>query len=184
VISSWFAIISASITTFAATNVDDILLLTLLSERQVPTRRIVAGQYLGFAIIILLSVLGALAALSIPRHWFRLLGLLPLATGIKQLVTIDRRAAVAQSETGVLSIALVTLSNGSDNIGIYVPFFAIGRAHLPVILLVYTALIAILCLVGRWLGRHPLVLTALRGTSHWLVPVMFMILGIYIVLTS
>jgi cadmium resistance protein CadD (predicted permease) len=184
VINSWYAIISASITTFAATNVDDVLLLTLLSARQVPTRRIVAGQYLGFTIIVLLSVLGALAALSIPRHWFRLLGLLPLGTGIKQLVTIDSRTAPAQSETGMLSIALVTLSNGSDNIGIYVPFFAIGRAHLPFILLLYAALIGTLCFVGRWLGGRPLVLTALRGTSHRLVPGTFMILGIYIILTS
>lgn len=39
----------ASVTTFAATNIDDICLLTIFFfARRVPARRIVAGQYLGF----------------------------------------------------------------------------------------------------------------------------------------
>jgi cadmium resistance protein CadD (predicted permease) len=42
-------VLAASVTTFAATNVDDIFLLTLFVVRRVPTRRIVAGPYIGFA---------------------------------------------------------------------------------------------------------------------------------------
>jgi cadmium resistance protein CadD (predicted permease) len=42
------AVVTASVTTFAATNIDDIVLLTFFFARRVPTRNIVAGQYLGF----------------------------------------------------------------------------------------------------------------------------------------
>jgi cadmium resistance protein CadD (predicted permease) len=42
-------VLAASMTTFVATNVDDIFLLTVFFVRRVPTRRIVAGPDLGFA---------------------------------------------------------------------------------------------------------------------------------------
>jgi cadmium resistance protein CadD (predicted permease) len=54
-----FAILAASVTTFAATNLDDLFLLTLFFARRVPTRRIVVGQYLGFAAIVLMSMTAA-----------------------------------------------------------------------------------------------------------------------------
>jgi len=41
-------VLAASVTTRAATNLDDIFLLTVLFARRLPTRRIVAGQYFGF----------------------------------------------------------------------------------------------------------------------------------------
>jgi cadmium resistance protein CadD (predicted permease) len=50
--SPLLTVLAASVTTFAATNLDDIFLLTVFFARRVPTRRIVAGQCLGFAAII------------------------------------------------------------------------------------------------------------------------------------
>src|SRR5215469_3709271 len=79
-------VLASSVTTFTATNIDDFLLLTLFFARRTPARRIVAGQYLGFSAIILLSLIGVVAALAIPHRWNRALGLLPLALGIKQLL--------------------------------------------------------------------------------------------------
>jgi cadmium resistance protein CadD (predicted permease) len=51
-------VIAASVTTFAATNIDDLLLLALFFARRIPTRRVIAGQYLGFACILGISLLG------------------------------------------------------------------------------------------------------------------------------
>ncbi|HYL14601.1 MAG TPA: hypothetical protein VEV41_16270 [Terriglobales bacterium] len=39
-----FTVLAASVTTFAATNLDDVFLLTVCLGRRVATRRIVAGQ--------------------------------------------------------------------------------------------------------------------------------------------
>ena len=80
--SPLLTVLAASVTTFAATNLDNIFLLTVFFARRVPTRRIVAGQYLGFAAIILLSFAGLWAVgLTIPKAWIRLLGILPLVNG-------------------------------------------------------------------------------------------------------
>jgi cadmium resistance protein CadD (predicted permease) len=89
--SSIVAIVAASVTTFAATNIDDIVLLTLFFAQRVPAQNIVAGQYLGFLAIILLSYLGLLLTLAIPHPWIRALGLIPLVLGLKQFVLLFRK---------------------------------------------------------------------------------------------
>ena len=77
-----FTVLAASVTTFAATNLDDFFLLTVFFARRVATRRIVAGQYLGFAAIVLVSLAGVWAAgAAAHQGWIRLLGIFPLAIG-------------------------------------------------------------------------------------------------------
>ena len=128
----YLAVLTASITTFAVTNVDDAFLLTFFFARRISTRRIVAGQFVGFGAIIVVSLIGAWGALAIPHRWIRVLGLVPLAIGVRQLLRARRPELESprSSERDVVSIALVTLSNGADNIGVYVPFFVNGRAYL------------------------------------------------------
>ena len=151
--NSLLAVLAASLTTFAATNIDDVFILTLFFARRVSTRRIVAGQYLGFAAIIFVSLIGVWAALAIPHRWIRLLGVLPLAIGIKELFQTRRNGPKKSTSTNysLISIAVVTLSNGADNVGVYVPFFLVSRAYLWVTLIAYAVLIAVWCFaVDGW----------------------------------
>jgi cadmium resistance protein CadD (predicted permease) len=176
-------VLAASVITFAATNIDDIFLLTLFFARKIPARHIVAGQYLGFAVIVLLSCLGALFTLSLPAHWSRLLGLLPLALGIKELLQIGRSKDAGDSsekKQGLLSIAAITLSNGSDNVGVYLPFFRFHSHYLWLILIVYGLMVGIWCIAGKRLGHHPIVLRTLGRVGHWLIPFVFLGLGVSI----
>lgn len=175
------AIILASIATFAVTNIDDVVLLTLFFAQRVPTRNVVLGQCLGFAGIVALSLAGSWAAVSIPSGWFRFLGLLPLAIGIKQLLQLHRaKSRSGNRSADVLSVAAVTLANGADNIGVYMPFFAFNHAHVWVILLVYAMLLLFWCWAGKWLGYHPPVLRSADRYGHFIVPFVFVGLGIYI----
>lgn len=88
---SWLVtVITTGITSFAATNIDDIVMLTLFYTQADATfrkRHIVAGQYLGFTALIITSLPGFFGGLIVPRPWIGLLGLLPIAIGIKQLVS-------------------------------------------------------------------------------------------------
>jgi cadmium resistance protein CadD (predicted permease) len=181
-VNRYLAVLTASITTFAATNIDDAFLLTLFFARRIPARRIVAGQYVGFAAIVGLSLIGVWGALAMPHRWIHFLGVLPLAIGIKRLLQARRSDAKEQDmgTESVASIALLTLSNGADNISVYVPFFVIGRAQLWVILIAYAALVALWCFVGRWLGNHSLILRSVDRWGHWAVPLVFVGLGIYV----
>ncbi len=178
--NQYLAVLSSSITTFAATNVDDAFLLTLFFARRIPASRIVAGQYLGFAAIIGISLIGVWGVFALPHRWIHFLGLLPLAIGIKRLLqTHPGREPRADSES-LASIALMTLSNGTDNIGVYVPFFVIARASLWLILSVYVALVALWCFIGWRLGSYPLILRFVDQRGHWMVSLVFVGLGIYV----
>jgi cadmium resistance protein CadD (predicted permease) len=181
-ITSVLAAIVASVTTFAATNVDDLFLLSVFFARREPMRRVMAGQYLGFAGIVGLSMFGVWAALAIPLARFRFLGFLPLAIGIKRLLHLRKAEVPPASNFKVLSIAAITLANGGDNLGVYVPFFAVKSAHLGVILASYTALLPIWCLAGKWLGERSLMLRSLDRYGHWFVPTVFIGLGLYILI--
>ena len=174
------AVILASLTSFAATNIDDVLVLTLFFAQRVPTRKIILGQYLGFAGIVALSLAGFWAAISLPSAWFRFLGLLPLAIGVNELTAIRKRRIAGGKERSVPSIAAAIFSNGGDNIGVYVPFFAINRARLGVVLIVYATLLPLWCLVGKWLGNHTLVLRSVDRYGHYIVPFVYIALGIYV----
>ncbi len=180
--NQYLAVLSAGITTFAVTNIDDAFVLTFFFARRIPTRRIVAGQYAGFAAIVGISLIGVWGALAMPHRWIRFLGVLPLAIGIKRL-SQTRRTGAEQPFAGtesVASMALVTLSNGADNISVYVPFFVIGRSKLGLILIEYAAMVSLWCLVGRWLGSHSLIQRSVDQWGHWAIPMVFVGLGIYV----
>jgi cadmium resistance protein CadD (predicted permease) len=186
-VNQYLAVLIASLTTFAVTNIDDAFLLTFFFAHRIPTWRVVAGQYAGFAAIVGISLIGVWGVLAIPHRWIRLLGVLPLAIGIKRLMQVRRTGAepsLAGTESAgtesVVSIALVTLSNGADNISVYVPFFVIGRSNLWLILIEYAALVALWCFVCGWLGSRSLILRSVDQWGQWAVPLVFVGLGIYV----
>lgn len=180
-ITSALAAAVAGITSFAATNIDDLFVLTVFFARRVPMRRALVGQYLGFSAIVALSLTGFWATVAIPYSWLRFCGLLPLGIGIKHLFRPDK-AEVLSRNFNVLSIAAITLANGFDNVGVYVPLFAVSAHHLGLILFVYAFLVPIWCSLGKWLGERPIILQSVDRHGHWIVPVVFIALGLYILL--
>jgi cadmium resistance protein CadD (predicted permease) len=82
---------------------------------------------------------------------------------------------------GVAYIALITFSNGADNIGLYIPFFIVGRAYLWLILVTYASLIGLWCFGSRLIGTHSLVLGAVDRWAQRVMPIVFIGLGLVIV---
>ncbi|HEX6386837.1 MAG TPA: cadmium resistance transporter, partial [Anaerolineae bacterium] len=83
------ASVITAVVTFAATNVDDILVLVMFFSQvnaSFRPRHVVIGQYLGFAILVSVSLLGFLGSLVIPRPWLGLLGLAPIAIGVRKFL--------------------------------------------------------------------------------------------------
>lgn len=84
------ATIASAIGMFAATNIDDIVILTVLflaSSRGGPRPwQIVLGQYLGFATLVAISVVAALGLTIIPDEWVGFLGFIPLLIGVIGLI--------------------------------------------------------------------------------------------------
>jgi cadmium resistance protein CadD (predicted permease) len=77
--------LSRAIVAFAATNLDDIFVLTFFfAQKNLQIWRVVLGQYLGIAGLILVSLVGFFASLIIPYKWIGFLGLIPIAIGIRK----------------------------------------------------------------------------------------------------
>lgn len=184
--TQYLGILSASLATFAVTNIDDAFLLTFFFARRIPARRIIAGRYLGFTAIIVVSLIAALAALAIPHRWIRMLGILPLTLGIKELFKAHRPKRQLQSANslGILSIGLVTISNGADNVGVYVPFFFFGRRYLWLILMTYASLIGLWCMFARWMGNRSVILRFVDRWAEKALPLVFIFLGIILLCRS
>ncbi|WP_296181724.1 cadmium resistance transporter [uncultured Mobiluncus sp.] len=130
---------------FAVTNIDHLMLLTLWfvhgHQRPGTTLRICAGQYLGFSAILAATViLNLISGFVIPEAQLHLLGLIPLILGVKAGIgeILERResndsrdAQSAESKlegkpVSVGAVALVTIANGGDEIGVYLPVFALS----------------------------------------------------------
>jgi cadmium resistance protein CadD (predicted permease) len=180
---SW--VVSAVITgavAFSATNIDDIVFLTIFFSQTPHRWHVVLGQYLGFTALIVVSLIAFFAGQVFPHQWLRLFGVAPIAIGIKKLFA-KRGNHIQGASTGTLDVATVTFVNGADNIGIYAPLFAISDAHRVIVLVaVLYVLLAVWCVAGYLIHRQKAVAYTLQRWGRWIVPLVLIALGIYILL--
>jgi cadmium resistance transport/sequestration family protein len=184
----WGTVLSAA-GVFAGTNVDDLIVLTVLflaaRAGGIPRPwQIWAGQYAGIAVLVAVSVLAALGLTLVPDEWVGLLGLVPVALGVRGLIGAMRSADDEEPPpvaSGVLSVAGVTLANGADNIAVYTPMFrTVGVADTVVTIGVFAVLVAVWCVVSAWLGSHRPVIAVVERWGHWIVPLVFIAIGVWI----
>jgi cadmium resistance transport/sequestration family protein len=206
---SWFsAAIIAGVSSFVATNIDDIVILMLFFAQVSATfrpRHIVVGQYLGFTALIIASLPGFFGGLIVPKSIIGLLGFVPIAIGIKQLLSRENQENDVQAVSDefnresnsivskirnlfnpqIFNVAAVTIANGGDNIGIYLPLFASSDLpSLAVILAVFFLSIAILCYVAYLLTRQRAIANVLTRYTQAIVPFVLIGLGIFILIES
>ena len=194
---------------FATTNVDDIVLLALYfaqTNAVLRRRHIVAGQYLGFAVIVGVSLLGVLGALVLPRIVIALLGFVPIGIGVRKLMITpppdllpEYRSAELTPKEGentnsksavghilgvpTMGVAAVTLANGADNVSIYVPLFAVQHpANVVLIVGLFFGLVGVWCYAGYRIARQPAVGRVLARYGARLIPYVLIALGASIVL--
>ena len=180
---------------FAGTNVDDIIVLTVLflaSRTAGEPRRwqIWSGQYAGIAALVAASTVAASGLAVVPDKWVGLLGLVPFGLGVRSLVaTISSGDIGTEAGTPVagsaLTVAGVTIANGADNISVYTPLFrTIGPSNSALTIAVFAVLAAVWCLAGSWLASHKAVIAVVERYGHWIVPAVFMLIGAAIVIES
>ncbi len=186
-----FGLIPTAAAMFAVTNIDDILILSLFfgQARGKPEfeRRVVIGQYAGFGAILMVSVIGGFGASLLPESVLGYLGLVPLLLGIKAAVEAFRHND-PEGEDGdaeelegptVGSIAALTLANGGDNVGVYVPVFAAaGTGGIAIYAVVFLVMVALWCIAGRFLATRPPIARVLNRWGHVLMPVVLIGIGV------
>lgn len=89
------ATVLEAVAAFVATNIDELIVLVTffaraLTDPEFTVQHILLGQFIGFTIILLLSLLGGSVGWLLPLRFIALIGLIPLAIGCHQLYGVVR----------------------------------------------------------------------------------------------
>ena len=188
--SSLPASAATAVALFAGTNVDDLVVLALLNAASRAGGRprrweIWVGQYLGFAGLVGLSLAAGRGLSLLPARWLWLLALIPFTLGVVTLIGVIRAVRRGEqpappSAGGLLGVAALTVVNGADNLAAYTPVFATADGgQIAVLLVIFAVGVAVWCLAGSLLVRHEAVIGVLARHGHWILPVAFILIGLY-----
>jgi cadmium resistance protein CadD (predicted permease) len=189
-----FSLFGIRIAAFIASNIDDTFILILLfSSLSYQNRHIFVGQFLGIGVLIVISTLGSLIAFVLPPFVIGLMGLIPIAIGIKRLIEYQKRDQTTgkkktfqdnerQSLIPFLTVSAITISNGGDDIGVFTPLFAKYNTANEVFTLVtiFMAMTLVWCIITYYFVNHPLIASRIQRFGNIVTPFVLIGLGLYI----
>ena len=177
----------------------DLLVILLIFFARAKTRKeyrdIYIGQYVGSVTLIVVSLFFAFVLNYVPEKWILgLLGLIPIYLGIKVAIYGDsegeERAKKELNEKGlsklVGTVAIVTIAScGADNIGLFVPYFVtLSVTDLLITLFVFLILIFFLVFTAQKLANIPGVGEIVEKFSRWIMAVIYIALGLFIIIEN
>ncbi len=185
---------------FVATNIDHLAILTLWfvhgQNRPGTTARICAGQYVGFGVILAVTiVLSAISGLVIPQEYLRFLGLIPLALGVKAGIGEIRErwhseeseeedeaeAQLKGKKISVGAVALVTMANGGVEVAAYLPVFALSTwSQIALFCAVFLVLAGVLLALARIITGRLHLAEVLERFEAIIFPSVLILLGVLI----
>jgi cadmium resistance protein CadD (predicted permease) len=192
---------------FVGTNVDNcVVTMAMVAGAPVDrARRIAAGQVVGFLVLVAASIAAAAVLYEFSTAVVGLLGLVPLAIGLRGIVGLTRarddetpanpagenlrrwRRTPEQRAVGrgVTAALLVTVAAGGDNLAVYIPLFRVGGATnigaTVAVFVIGEVLVTWLILSG---GRHPKARGVMLRLGHSAVPVLLCAVGILVLVQA
>lgn len=86
---------------------------------------------------------------------------------------------------GFLSVAMVTLANGGDNLGVYIPLFAnMDPLIILVTVILFWIMVGIWCILGFKLVNNQIIGSKIKNYGHIILPFVLIIIGIVILLNG
>ena len=186
--NSLLSVISVSAGAFISTNLDDICLLILffsmLKEKR-QTWFVIAGEYLDIATLCILSLLISKGAALILGKYIWIVGFVPLGFGIKSLIGLIRKkedAVFTMSAEGTWMLIFaewaVTVSNGGDNLSIYIPLLGnLGLGTFHIFFIVMMAMTTLWWILALTLRGIPAVSDVFSKAGKYILPVVFLLVG-------
>ena len=198
-----------------ATTFDDNIYLTgFFSEvnRTFRPKHVVVGELIGFTALISISLVGFLIGLAISSDWIGLLGILPILIGLNnlRLLIVNKDESVENKSANLKQnarfrgfdsrerslldviqdrqtyrVSAVTISNGGNNLGIYIPLFASSSLQsLAVIVPICYLIVCTWLFMSYHLTRTPGIALVLSRYASKLFPFVLMWLGLRIILDN
>jgi cadmium resistance protein CadD (predicted permease) len=240
-------LIVTALISYVATNADDLIILmnffteASMRNSKMKIRHIFIGQYLGFFILLLISLIGYLISFVLPVEMLGFLGFLPIFIGIKSLIelykmrhgTIDEilpmepistvqlemiryrrdnegeityelkkqqennssidqpmKSKVLKCLTHIftietLKVTSLTVANSGDNIAIYTPLFAQAfKWQIIVYIIIFLLMVFVWLIISYYFINYRPILNLAQKYARYIVPFVFIGIGIYIIVTS
>ena len=181
-----FTSILTSIIAFTSTNIDEIFVIMILlaQARGAVKHKLIAGHFLGVGLITAISMLGALGLQNLPLKYVGFLGLVPIVLGIRAWFDRDEEEGDAKA-VDFLSMAMITVGNGADNVGVYIPLFTgfSGPERISAVI-VFAVMTALWVWFANSLAEFPKVKAVIETYRSIAIPVVFIALGVFIILDS
>jgi cadmium resistance protein CadD (predicted permease) len=185
------ALTGIAIVAFTTTNIDDlVVLMGFFADKAYRPTHVMVGQFAGMAGLIGLSLIGSLLALVVPTAYIGLIGFLPIAIGLRQLLRADidvseEAKGHAKRASRIVTVMLVTLSNGGDNLSLYIPLFSIHTlAEVSLFVALFLVMTALWCCAGYALVKNPLLSRPLQHWGDIALPYVMIALGAYILVKT
>ncbi|COK10927.1 Cad superfamily protein [Streptococcus pneumoniae] len=187
--------IISAIGVYISTSIDYLIILIILFAQLSQNKQkwhIYAGQYLGTGLLVGASLVAAYVVNFVPEEWMvGLLGLIPIYLGIRFAIVgedaeeeeeeIIERLEQSKANQLFWTVTLLTIASGGDNLGIYIPYFAsLDWSQTLVALLVFVIGIIIFCEISWVLSSIPLIFETIEKYERIIVPLVFILLGLYI----
>ena len=191
--------IISAIGVYISTSIDYLIVLIILFAQLSQNKQkwhIYAGQYLGTGLLVGVSLVAAYVVNFVPEAWMvGLLGLIPIYLGIRFAIVgegeeeekeeIIERLEQSKANQLFWTVTLLTIASGGDNLSIYIPYFAsLDWAQTLVALLVFAIGVIIFCELSRVLSSIPLISETIEKYKRIIVPLVFILLGLYIMYES
>ncbi len=183
-------LLGLAIALFASTNADDIFgLVGFFADPKFRPKDIIIGQYAGIAALFVFSLLGSLLALVISRAYIGLFGVVAIGLAVKRLFDSYRNHDEAGSpehpdtgrHTRIATVTLFTIANGADNIGVYIPAFAVRSPfEIGMFAVIFAVMTGLWCFFAHWIVHHPTFGRPIRRYGHRLAPLVLIGIGLSI----
>lgn len=185
-------ILLTALLTFISTELDDFFVFVVLFGRCKNNQKVwaVVGQIVSLAAVTVLCAFVAHYLEKIPSEYLRFCGIIPVLLGIKAFFDKDDEEKQEENSEGVqdrkgvmifVTAFLLTLAASSDNLGVYIPVFTKYTVTEKLI-----TLAVFLVLQCGWsflqikAASLPVVKNLVEKSKKWLVPVVFILLGLFI----
>jgi cadmium resistance protein CadD (predicted permease) len=149
---------------------------------------VLSGYLAAIAVILACGLLLGRLAAEIPAGALGYLGLLPLGIGLNRLrialfARQGRDAGIPQAPAAMTAggTAMLNIANGSDTLSVFTALLADNAAPFDYVITTTIIASAILWfLLALFIGRHPLTRRSVPTVETWLVPVLLVCVGLYI----
>lgn len=193
-------VLTVALWLFAVTNIDTLLVVAAFCvDRDYRTVEVFLGYYVGVIVALTATIVGAMFVAGWLRSWSFLLGVFPIALGVRSL--LNQRASgdgdegvkrgvdgsrLSRAGTGRTATVLATVIGLSgDNVVVYIPFvLELSAGELRVVIVAYLLGALLVFPVAVTIARR----TVSAGVPEWvdrlLVPVTLVLMGMYILVTG